>query len=191
MSSITYDIAYLQESLEELERYLFSADLYGRLHARAAVGEPPFASLTLGNVLLARKELQAYSLDTDQARVFRDLDIRLETIRSRWRVAWEEKTRREYPARLRLWARYQEEFRRDPEKEADRYPYEVRQRVILDLLGQEAEGVVEENSEKLFTLDELLKRDFVEGEFVWDAGMREGFEKEEYWYLWGRVRGEL
>jgi hypothetical protein len=189
MSSITYDIAYLQESLEELESYLLSADLYGQVHANAPSNEPPFASLTLGNVLLAREELGAYSLDTDRASVFGDLDHRLEGLRSYWRAAWEEKARREYPARVRQWARFLEEFRRDPENQVDRYPYEARQRVIIQLLGDEVPGVVEENRERLFVLDELLKRDFIEGEFVWDKAMREGFPKEVYWYLWGQLRG--
>lgn len=188
MSSTAYNIAYLLASLEELEGYLLSGDLYGQLHTKAPVGEPPFASLTLGNVLLARQELRACSLEAQQGSSFRELDTRLETMRSRWRAAWEGKAKREYPARLRQWALYLDEYRRDPEKQADRYPYEVRQRVILKLLGDEAEGAVEENSDKLFALDEVLKRDFVQGEFVWDEGMRGGFAKEEYWYLWGRVR---
>ncbi len=187
MSSITYNIAYLQESLEELESYLLSAGLYGQLHVNPPSGEPPFASLTLGNILLARQELRSSSLDADRARVFGDLDGRLEALRTRWRTAWEEKARREYPARVRQWARFLEELRRDPENQADRYPYEARQRVIVQLLGDEAQGVVEENRERLFVLDELLKKDFVEGEFIWDEGMRGGFKKEEYWYLWGKV----
>jgi hypothetical protein len=187
MSSITYNIAYLQECLEELESYLLSGGLYGQLHVNPPSGEPPFASLTLGNILLARQELHAHSLDTYRARLFEDLNKRLDALRSHWRAAWEEKARREYPARVRQWARFLEELRRDPENQADRYSYEVRQRVILQLLGDEAPGVVEENRERLFALDELLKRDFVEGEFVWDEAMRGGFKKEDYWYLWGRV----
>lgn len=188
MSSITYNIAYLHESLGELEGYLLSDDLFDRLHAKAPIGEPPFASLTLGNVLLARKELQCYALDDHQIIKFRELDINLETLRSRWRVAWERKARREYSYRMRQWARFLEEYRREPEKNADRYPYEVRQRVILALLGEESPRTAAENEAQLFTLDELLKRDFIEGEFVWDEGMREGFERQRYWYLWGRVR---
>lgn len=120
--------------------------------------------------------------------VFEELNTRLETIRSRWRAAWEKKARREYPYRLRQWAHFLDEYRRGPEKQADRYPYEVRQRVILSLLQEDAQEAAVENEQQLFTLDELLRRDFVEGEFVWDVGMDEGFPRDVYWYLWGRVR---
>ncbi len=187
MSSINYDIAYLQAGLEQLESYLLSTDLFGQLHAKALPGELPFASLTLGNVLLSMKKLSAYHLEADQVDIFHELEGRLDVLRSRWRVAWEEKVKQEYPVRLRQWARFLEEVRRDPENHADRYAYEVRLRVILDLLGEEVEGLVVENEDKLFALDDLLRRDFLEGVFVWDEGMREGFPKEVYWYLWGRV----
>lgn len=187
MSSILYNIEFLRESLDELERYLLSEDLYGRLHAKAPAGEPPFASLTLGNVLLARKELLAASLRGDQVGLFQALDRKLETLRSKWRAAWDEKAKQEYPARLRQWGFFLNELHREPEKQADRYAYEVRRRVIVELLGQESQSAADENHDKLFMLDELLKRDFVEGEFVWDEGMREGFPKSVYWYLWGRA----
>ncbi|MBN1536853.1 MAG: hypothetical protein JW908_08990 [Anaerolineales bacterium] len=189
MSSITYNITYLKASLEELERYLHSSDVYGQLHTRAPAGEPPFASLTLGNVLLARKELQSYTMDTDRVLEFRELDTRLETIRSRWRAGWEEKARQEYPARIRQWTHFLEDYRREPGRHADRYPYEVRQKVIMDLLGEEAPGVVEEYQDKLIVLDAWLKVDFVAGEFAWDEGMSGGFPRDVFWYIWGRVRG--
>lgn len=187
MSSILYNIEFLRESLDELERYLLSEDLYGRLHAKAPAGEPPFASLTLGNVLLARKELLAASLTGEQAGLFQAIDGKLEALRSKWRAAWDEKAKQEYPARLRQWGFFLNELHREPEKQADRYAYEVRRRVIVELLGQESQSAADENHDKLFMLDELLKRDFIEGEFVWDEGMSEGFPKSVYWYLWGRA----
>lgn len=187
MSSNTYNIAYLQACLAEMENYLLSSTLYGQLHTKAPAGEPPFASLTLGNVLLARQELRSRSLDENLSMLFQDLESRLDMMRSQWFVAWEEKIKREYPARLRQWGFFLDELRRQLEKYADRYPYEVRQRVILELLGKEVQQAAEDNREKLFALDEALRKDFVEGEFVWDEEMKDGFPKEVYWYLWGRV----
>jgi hypothetical protein len=54
MASLEYDLGYLQSALSTLEDYLLSADLYWSIGDNPPKGEPPYPSLTLGNVLLAQ-----------------------------------------------------------------------------------------------------------------------------------------
>jgi hypothetical protein len=185
MPSLTYDLVYLQNGLLDLQGYLLSNELYWPVGASPPAGEPPYPRLTLGNLLLSKKRLQAQQLSGENQLEIDRIKERLDSTRSEWRVAWGKKAAREYSARLSLWRDFIQEYRKKPESNLDRYAYEVSRRVLLELLESEAEGISEEERELLAGLDEVLRAVLVPGSFIWDKQLGSEFPKERFWYLYG------
>jgi hypothetical protein len=190
MPSSEYDLRYLQAGLIDLQGYLLSNELYWPVGASPPTGEPPYPRMTLGNLLLAKARLQGHQLTQEQKVEFEKLGQRLEATRSEWRVAWGNKAKREFSARLSLWRDFLEEYRKKPEANVDRYPYEVTRRATLELLVPEAEQTPPEEEELLSGLDNLLKAVFVTGEFVWDEEIKDAFPKQNYWFLYGKPKSD-
>ena len=156
-----YNLDYLEAGVPELENYLLSNELYYPLGTR-------LPQLTLGGILLsfARYRLRAES--------FR---VKVESLRSKWMSAWENKSAREIKARSRSWMDYLAEYRDDPKSGARLYAQNVRYRAMLTLLGQ-----TEHES------DVLLKSIFIEGAFVWEQDSAQNFPRETFWYLYGTLK---
>jgi hypothetical protein len=189
MPSAQSDLRYLEAATGLLEDYLLSKDVYWQLGADAPAGDPPFPSLTLGGVLLAQARLNARALEGD-LRSRRDrINFQIEALRMKWRVAWERKAREEFSARLVLWRNFLEDYRLDPDSNADRYPYEVGRRVMLDLLEGEAGQLRNAEREMFSGLDLILNAYFQPGDFVWEPELVGGFPKNRYSYLYGRLKG--
>ncbi len=191
MPSIEYDIRYLQAGLVVIEDYLLVSELYWPIGASAPVGEPPFPLLTIGNLLLSQARLRARILSPGQQVDLVRLTQQMETARTRWRVAWEQKAKRGYHSRLTMWNNFLEEYREAPGANFDRYTYEVRLRVILHLLQPEAESIDKAEMDLLSGLDTLLRAILVPGEFLWEQELAGGFSPEEYWYLFGYLPERL
>ena len=191
MAGLEYDTRYLKAACEILEDYLLSKDIYRPIGVGAARGEPPYPQLTLGNLLLARRRAQARAQTPAQETHLRPLEAQIEAIQSRWRVAWENKARAEFRARLRLWGNYLDDYRRDPGLHVGRYSYEVGRRVLLQLLAVEAHELPDDQISLLGGLDKLVRAFFVAGEFVWDEELASSFPQERFWYLYGHLPPEL
>jgi hypothetical protein len=185
LPSVEYDLGYLRACQGCLEDYLLSDELYWSVDAPVPAGESIYPRLTPGGFLLAQKRLLARTLNLDHQMVFSRLLPEVDAIRSRWRVAWEKKAGRDFHSRLGMWRNFIEEYRREPEEQYDRYPYEVRLRVMLQLLQPEAALFSPAEQEMLAGLDQLLKAVIVEGNFIWEADLQKGFPHQEYWYLYG------
>lgn len=185
MPSAEYDLRYLQEALESLESYLLANELFWNLPINPPPGEPAYPALTLGGVLLAHARLAALRLDVHEQARFRSLSIRLEAIQTKWRTAWEQKALRSYQSRLTQWANFLEEYRNNPEAHADRYAYEVRLRLMLDLLAQDLAVIPDEQTQLLRSLDSILNHVLDKDGFVWQDSYASGFPAQKYWYLYG------
>ena len=186
-----YALTYLEAALESLEAYLLSGDLFWPLDASAPDAEGAYPALTLGNILLFAARLRAREgalLPVEVSRL-RMAEGRLDAFRARWRVAWEGKARREFRSRLHQWSGFLEELLGDPSGSMAYYTYEVRLRVIMDLLC--AHGAVLETDERdaLASLDARLEAAWVRGAFLWPEELAAGFPVEKYWYLWGSLSG--
>ncbi len=186
MPSIEYDLRYIEAGLLDIEGYLLSKELYWPVGATAPSGEPPYPRLTLGNLLLALARLSACSLTGDQQAKVDRLKDKIESTKSRWATAWEQKAEREYQARLNLWRDYLEEYRRDPGNNVDRYTYESRRRAILHLLSQELKQIPPNQEEMLRGLDALLNAVLIPGDFIWERDLEPAFPVKTYWYLYGK-----
>ena len=190
MASAEYELIYLQAALRLLESYLLAQDLYWPIGVKAPVGNPPYPQLTLGNFLFYLKRLRAYPLTMDQQVELTRIEKQLNNIQTQWRVAWEQKSEREFNARLKLWRDFLEEYRDNPGNHVDRYPYEVTRRVLLELLTPQAGKIPSAEVELLSGLDKLLYARFIPGNFVWESELSQSFLQQPYWYLYGTLRAE-
>jgi hypothetical protein len=191
MPTPEYDLRYLKAGIEQLESYLFSSDVYWSIGTRAPAGETPYPQLTIGGLLLARLRAQSSIKTSSQQVELEELSGRLNDLRTRWRVAWEGKASKEFPARLNLWKNFLEEYRANPEAQYDRYEYEVTRRVMLHLLDAETENIPKAQRDLLTSLDLLLHTIFVSSKFIWDVSLAASFPQEQYWYLYGRIPKSL
>jgi hypothetical protein len=86
-----------------------------------------------------------------------------------------------------MWRDFIEEYRREPESNANRYSYEVRLRVMLHLLSQESEELNPPSVDLLASLDKVLRALLVSSDFLWEPELINGFSQGEYWYLYGEL----
>jgi hypothetical protein len=187
--SVEYDLRYFSAGLSELEDYLHAQELYCPLGVLPPAGEPPYPSLTLGNLLLVRARLRARAVSYDLSLKLDGLDHQMETTRTRWLRAWGQKASREFRARLSLWRDYLEDYRQDPDGNTDRYAYEIHRRVELELLKADTDSIPSQELDVLEGLDKLLQSVFLPGKFAWDLELRDGFTQDTYWYLYGYPKG--
>jgi len=175
MNSPEKDKAFFEASLQELEPYLLSRELYWP----SSIHTTDFTQLTLGTLLLVQARLKGWKSPglTESAK-------QVDAVRLKWRSAWEAKARREVRARSELWKNYLGEVRSSLAESARKYPYEVRLRVMLSLLLAELR---EPPSETLTILDAELRRSWQPGPFVWDPALEWVFPLESFWFLYGML----
>jgi hypothetical protein len=190
MTTLEYDLRYIEAAGDLLKDYLLSKDVYRPIGITAPRGLPPYPQLTLGNLLLANLRARARAGTTGEQANMRRLETQIDTIRGRWRAAWERKATDEYRARLRLWSNYLDDYRKDPEMHVDRYGYEVGRRVLLEILAAEAPELPPEQVTLLAGLDSLVRAFFIAGSFIWDEDLAHSFPPKTYWYLYGHLRHE-
>ena len=163
------DRRYLETALPELQTYLLSDTLFYPL-------THPLPRLTVGGLLLAQRRLHAYE-DASP------LDFRLDTLRTKWRAAWEKKAAQELKTRLTLWHNYLDDCREE-EALLENYAREVRWRVMLALLAAELPA----DSSELNALDQRLRAKFRTGGFIWDEALRSEFSQDDFWFLYGKMK---
>ena len=169
MPTPTEDRRFIEAALPELQTYLLSDVLFYPL-------SHPLPRLTVGGLLLAQRRLHAYE-DASP------LDLRLDTLRNKWRAAWEKKVAQEFETRLTLWRNYLDDCREE-DTLLENYAREVRWRVMLGLLSAELPA----DSSELNALDQRLRTKFRMGEFIWDEALVSEFSQDDYWFLYGKLK---
>ena len=187
MKTFEYDFRYLQAGLEGLEAYLLSKEVFWPINVRPPAGEPGYPELTLGGLLLSRARLMAYQKSPSEVEKYNTALSTMDLIRSKWRVNWELKAQHNFSLRLRMWRDYIEEYRHEPQDNADRYPYEVRLRTMLALLKIEGGGKVSAETELLGALDKFLIAALIKNGFIWEPEVESGFPENIFWFLYGRL----
>ena len=188
MPSTAYDLGYLEVAVDLLEGYLLAKDIYWKINASSPAGEPPYPSLTLGGLLLSQCRLRARQKTPNLEEHFSRLHNEINRIRSKWRIAWENKAKGDFRLRLNLWRDFLEEFRTDPGANIDRYSYEINRRVMLQLLSGEIREIPHAEKQMLAGLDGILTGLLVPSDFIWEADLSPGFPVDEYPYLYGTLR---
>lgn len=188
MAHASYELRYIEAGLDQLEGYLLSPEVFWPIGVSSPAGTPSYPQLTLGALLLSLKRAHTLPQAATERATLARLDEQLDSVRSRWRVAWGKKAANEFRVRLNLWRNYMEDYRDNPSANIDRYPYEVQRRAQLHLLEPEADEIPPTELSVLTGLDNLLKAVLVPGEFVWDDELADGFPEDTYWFLYGTPR---
>jgi len=188
MTAAIDDLYFLQYGLEELENYLLAKDLFWPVMIRPIKKSRAYPKLTLGNLLLALQRLEALSLGktlTPEEQT-RHIQIKreIETIQSRWLVAWEGKAAHEYQSRHRQWTELLREIYQDRQRQAPYYSSDIRPRVLLELLKNHAPA---DELPEIQYLDTTLRAIFDPGDFIWDQELRPGFPQDPFWFLYGGI----
>ncbi len=170
---------------------MLSNDIYRSIGIRTSFGETPYPDLTLGNLLLAQKRLQATVQTGPQRDDLDHICQELEASRAHWWVAWKKKAKAEFKARLNLWGEFLEEYDKEPDSNYDRYDYEVGRRVLLQILLSEVDDIKEADHESLSGLDRFLRTVFIPGEFIWDNKLAAAFPEIVFWYLYGEIKRNI
>jgi len=191
MKSFDYDLGYLSAGSEILERYLLSDDVFWAISAKSPVGEPDFPQLALDNMLLTQARLAGRQLSPEQTKRVEVVISNLDYFRAKWSVAWEGKASQCYQVRERMWQNYILEYQDNQLENADRYPYEVRTRVMLELLKPELGRQFRKEVDVLPDLDGYLKRILMADQFIWEPEIQAGFPKNVYWFLYGRLPSKI
>ncbi len=185
MVDFNYEIRYIEALLPEMEKYLRSRELYRVVFIPKEAGEPPYPTLTLGTFLLALKRAQGFCKTAAQHSQWQKNARETDRLRARWRQAWLEKAKLDSSARLRRWQDFLREYLQKPADQIDRYAYEVRNRVILDLL-REQNPELPEIWGTLEQLDQHLQARWIRGEFLWESELQSTFPVDQFWFLWGK-----
>lgn len=179
MSSYSYDEDrnLLWSSSSELDEYLSSSVILWRLRGSNF-------PLCPGNLLLAMHRIDGKA----NGLLKQSVDL-ISIILQKRRSAWEKKIRAELPIRLEQWKSFlddlQETGRIDPS-----YVYNVRTRVILDLLYSDL-AIADVNFEaQLQLMDDTLWKWICSGDFVWGEDLAELFPKERFTYMYVKLKGE-
>ncbi|GAP15123.1 hypothetical protein LARV_02904 [Longilinea arvoryzae] len=185
MPTIKEDRAFLKSALAELPDFLLSNEIYWPLEGRGGISNGNLSRLSLGSVRLAAARLLAVHEEAGDA----DLIAQIDRIFEKWRSNWAKKAALEYSGRLKLWKDHLDELLADPSRAI--YRYEIRSRVILDLLQVDmlAEPRAQEQ-EYLAGLDARLRGASLEDDFVWEPELQAGFPRDRFWFLYRSLRSE-
>ncbi len=182
--NFSYCQNYLQAGIDNLENYLLSDNLYGNLGVSSYLGQS-YPSLTLGSLLLHQKYAGCLAETESQRLSYQEIETQFNVLRTRWRVAWERKAAWEFESRLEQWGHMLNEIRDEPHENNPYYQYEVRNRVMLSLLGSEISKIDPAYLEQFESQDLLLRMMLEPGDFIWDIDLVPAFPQTGYWYLWG------
>jgi len=185
---IKEDVALLTLSVEALERYLLSAELYWPLFPHKNMKQlNPHSRLTPGNLLLSMQRLSAIPFGKEEQTEIDATVAAFNRVRSAWKSHWIRKAQQEHQARMDLWHCFLRDLFEDRKQYAANYAYAVRWRVILHLLGAEEYSVPESTLITLSAMDDSLKAISLEGPFLWGENIKPGFSELVYWYLYRKI----
>jgi hypothetical protein len=173
MTTLERDSRFIEEALPELQPYLLADELYWPLGNS-------LPRLTPGALLLALRRVEA-----QQPSAAQKWQLKLDSVRTKWRAAWEQKALRETRNRLRLWSASMGEWQSAPAENLADYSGEVRGRVILQILLAEIDAPQEQSA--LEALDHSLRAKLKAGNFLWEAGLETTFPPSDFWFLYGKL----
>jgi len=165
------DRRFILSSADELDQYLSSGTLLWRL---GGINLP----LTPGNLLFSRLRIGVNADDQVDSALQRITSM----VKDR-RSAWEKKISKEIPLRLNQWRNLVEEFHRNGGLDAS-YSYNIRVRVILELITTELEHDFLDVDRKLDELDSVVMNLSQPGRFIWDEELEKYLPRDRYPYLY-------
>jgi hypothetical protein len=186
MSSAVYDLEFLKTASQQLEKYLLSDVLYWPLGISHPPCFPPYPRLTIGGILLTQSRASITCETSEEKKQLNKTEDDIKNLRSLWSVYWDKKGQREFNARLTIWSNFLDDYQENPNDQFDRYSYESRHRVQLELLKKDI-SIQNDLLKLLAALELILKAYFKPGEFIWKKTLMPAFPPESYWFLYGSL----
>jgi len=187
VAALKKEAVFLKAALPELKNYLFSKELYWSLAPILDLSQSAdLTTLTPGNLLLCRARLKARPALPKEELLLGNLD----EICHRWKAHWFQKIEKEIPARLTLWGNALTEAQEEGFTPAS-YRYQVRLRVILELLSAELPVTPLLYQKQIPALDQLLKAMTLPGSFVWEPEVMPAFPESDYWFLYRMTKTDI
>lgn len=168
------DRNFILSSFVELEEYFSSTVLLWQMKTSI----PP---LTPGNLLLAKYRLTQIN-DENLTKVFELIDSIIQKRKS----AWNKKIKSELSMRLNQWQSIVDEIV-DAGEVDHSYRYNVRVRVILELLQGDLPFDNEDMLDRLSILDHAIKSLIPPGDFIWEPDLASLFPADKFGYLHVRL----
>ena len=183
------DLAVCQAMADEFEAYLKSDVLYWQMDAARPSGDQ-LPKLTVSGFLERARRLQAALLSPTQRATLDDNIRCFERARDTNRQRYETRALHDLRGRLDTWAWYLDDYAKQPNEEASYYPSRAHTRLAIALLLDELAGHAEAApfAQRLFVLDERLRADWIDGTFVWHSSLAHTFPREQFWWLYGRLK---
>jgi hypothetical protein len=186
-----YNLNLLGIMLEELEDYLLSDEIFWPLGGNPMRGGPPFPNLSVGQLQLTIKELEAVEddLDAEHSMQWSKYRDRAWALRSKWTTAMAQKSLAEASQRANLWKAYLGDIK-EAGGSSGNYPYEVRHRVILELLFELTELLDDDELKSRVSILDGMLRGILSGpsEFIWEEPLSRVYPRDQYWFLYQRPR---
>ncbi len=182
------DRAFLKAAVDELESYLLSPQLYWPLTLRGHGADGGIDQLTIGNLLLVLKRLQALPPSEQGDLTF--LSEKVQDLHTRWQANWSRKAGQEFSARLKLWQNFLNDLFKNIGRNASGYPNAARWRAILQLLRSDADNLNPSENDLMVLLDRRLTVVSIPGPFIWEPEVQSSFPIEPYWFLYIEFRQE-
>lgn len=185
---IRYDLAYITAAAEDLEEYLLSNVLFWPLSgAKGASLQGDSAQLTPGNLLLSLTRVKSFDWSPEEAGILSKAEKTISHILERWQSNWSRKAQEDFKKRLGLWRDYLEGMASAPQSLRGDYAYNIRLRVILELLAEQPG--LDNLRASLVNLDQRLRGLVTPGDFVWEEDVRSGFPQDKFWFLYASPAG--
>ncbi len=185
---IRYDLEYITAAAKDLEEYLLSQVLFWPLSgAKGESLQGDSAQLTPGNLLLSLKRVKYFNWPPEDAAILAKAEKAIAQILERWQSNWSKKAQEDFKKRLALWSDYLEGMASAPQSLRGDYAYNIRLRVILELLAEQPG--LDHLRASLANLDQRLRSLVTSGEFVWEEDLRSGFPQDQFWFLYANPAG--
>jgi hypothetical protein len=177
---------FAESSVHELKEYLLSPTLFWPLSLPGLNRDEQTSipKLTPGNLYLCLRKLDAYDFAPDLMVGIKDIEKNILLMLNDWQSSWKKKAKLEFPIRINLWESYLKELKRNPTLNMGSFSYQVRNRIILDLLEEKLKVANYDELVNIRFLDESLKNLITDSDFIWEYDLISGFPKNPYWYLY-------
>jgi hypothetical protein len=191
---IDRDLQEAREMAQGLEDYVRGENLYGTVSGLYA-SDPDMPSLTVGNLLLRLRRLQALQaeMSPEQRAILTEAEAEHERVRREWMNHYIGKATNEAGARLRSMEAFFAECEDAPETCAANYlPEALRRTVIQELVdGLNTANLPDSGLDKsLKNVDAQLRRFVESSSFLWDERLRPVYPQSRYWWLYERPTGK-
>lgn len=190
MDAIEKERLYIEASILELKEYLLSPVLFWPVSVTNTSREEraTIPKLTPGNLYLSIRKLQSYGFPIEKKREVEELIENISTIIREWQSGWRKKAEKEFQIRIRQWGTYLNDIKHDRRINQASFAYQVRDRVILDLLNDELKLAGNIENQKILALDDTVRQLTKPGGFLWEDEFIQGFPQKTFWYLYVDVQ---